>query len=166
MGLNAPLMSEKSMIQPRFGSRGPLTWTSMLKLCPCRRPHLCPGGTWGNWCAASIVNTLKISIWFPKEFPTSCGFAFRAAGWRGPFWARSDELVPVPEIRVEERIRDGADVVAVIRIGNRSIVPIAGEHGGGDGGHQPVLILEAGPGERRAVGRNQRIALDSPRAAE
>src|SRR6266700_4607319 len=34
----------------------------MRKLCPCMRRHLCPSGTLGSQCAASIVNSLKISI--------------------------------------------------------------------------------------------------------
>jgi hypothetical protein len=35
----------KVVIQPSFGSTGPRTWTSIWKLCPCNRPHLCPAGT-------------------------------------------------------------------------------------------------------------------------
>src|ERR1039458_7704744 len=143
------------------------TWPSCVRRPPVRawcwgppRPASKAGITPS---AASTQFAVQVDIGLPVDAAEMQPRV--AAGWRGPLWARSDELVPVPEIRVEERIRDGVDVVAVIRIGNRSIVPITGEHGGGDGGHQPVLILEAGPGERRAVGRNQRIALDSPGAA-
>src|SRR5579871_1233367 len=55
-------MSAKSITQPVAGSRGPRTCSSMRNECPCRRAHLWPGGTCGRRWAASMVNSLKISI--------------------------------------------------------------------------------------------------------
>src|SRR5215469_2398781 len=55
-------MSATSVTQPVAGSTGPRTCSSMRNECPCRRAHLWPAGTWGRRCAASMVNSLKISI--------------------------------------------------------------------------------------------------------
>src|SRR5690606_23132585 len=54
-GRNAALMSAKSITQPVSAPGSPLTCSSIRNECPCRRAHLCPAGTFGSQCAASMV---------------------------------------------------------------------------------------------------------------
>src|SRR5690606_14524472 len=61
-GRNAALMSAKSITQPVSAPGSPLTCSSIRNECPCMRPHLWPGGTFGSQCAASMVKLLKMSI--------------------------------------------------------------------------------------------------------
>src|SRR5690242_13027657 len=49
------------MTHPVSRPIGPETRSSTLNECPWSRPHLWPGGTAGRRCAASKVNSLKIS---------------------------------------------------------------------------------------------------------
>src|SRR5580700_8181860 len=49
------------------GSTGPATATSTRKLWPCRRAHLCPGGTLGSRWAASKRNSCTSRTFMVNE---------------------------------------------------------------------------------------------------
>jgi hypothetical protein len=60
--LEGRFTSAKSIIQPLSAPGSPDTCSSTAKEWPCRRAHLCPAGTFGRRCAASMRKTLKMSI--------------------------------------------------------------------------------------------------------
>ena len=72
------------------------------------------------------------------------------------------ELVAVPEVRVEEGIRDLQLVVAIVRIRQRARVQVAHQRRSRHGGREPVLAVRPGLRERLARRCDQRVALDAP----
>ncbi len=78
---------------------------------------------------------------------------------------RSGEFGAVPEIGIEERVRDGILVVTIIGIGDGAVVEVTGKHGGGDGGDHPIGVAESGGRERGTRGMDLRSTLETPGAA-
>ena len=79
---------------------------------------------------------------------------------------RHGQGVPVPEVvPAEEAVGELEALVGVERVGDGADVEVAGQHGAGHGGGDPVVVVEAEFGDLLGAGRHERRALQPPLSA-
>ena len=72
------------------------------------------------------------------------------------------ELVAIPEVRVEERLRNLENVVGIVGVGYGTGILVAGENGARYGGYDPALVVKVGCSNSLARSLNLRRALYAP----